>query len=84
MLIKTQKNLRGGVDGMILIECFTESHIDNLAACLRLQPETVVMVGKQAEMEEPVRRYRKLLNDRGQNTCVKTCDVGDRDLAGGC
>lgn len=69
---------------MILIECFTESHIDNLAACLRLQPETVVMVGKQAEMEEPVRRYQKLLSDRGQNTCVKTCDVGDRDLAGIC
>ena len=69
---------------MILIECFTESHIDNLAACLRIQPETVVMVGKEEDMAEPVRRYRKLLFDRGQNTQIKTCDVGERDLAGIC
>ena len=49
---------------MTLIECFTNSHIDNIAACLRLRPERLVMIGNVAEMEAPVKRYQKLLKQR--------------------
>ena len=44
---------------MTLIECFTESHIDNVAASLRLRPDKLILVGDAREMEIPVRRYRK-------------------------
>ena len=65
---------------MTLIEFFTESHIDNIAACLRLQPDRMVMVGNAAEMSEPIRRYKKLLKQRGIAAEVTLCDVQNMDL----
>ena len=65
---------------MTLIECFTESHIDNIAAALRLRPEKLVLVGDEQEMKIPVCRYRKLLQERGYPTAVSTCDVPRNDL----
>ena len=50
---------------MTLIECFTDSHIDNVAASVRLQPEKMILVGDGQEMEGPARRYQKLLKQRG-------------------
>ena len=65
---------------MTLIEYFTESHIDNIAACLRLQPKIMVMVGNATEMGEPIKRYKKLLKQRGIPTKVTMCDVQRMDL----
>lgn len=65
---------------MTLIECFTESHIDNVAAGLRLRPEKVVLVGDAKEMAAPAERYRQLFQRRGQNTQVQLWDVGGMDL----
>ena len=65
---------------MTLIECFTYSHIDNIAACLRLQPDRMVMVGNAAEMDAPIRRYKKLLKQRGISTEITMCDVQSMDL----
>lgn len=65
---------------MLLIESFTNSHIDNIAASLRLRPDTVVMVGNADDMREPVNRYRQLLAQRGQATQITTCDVYGKDL----
>lgn len=65
---------------MTLIECFTNSHIDNIAACLRLQPDKLVLVGDTKEMNIPAQRYRELLQRRGQKTQIALCDVGNKDL----
>ena len=65
---------------MTLIECFTESHIDNVAACLRLQPERMVLVGNAEAMAEPIRRYEKLFRQRKQNTRIQPWDIAGMDL----
>ena len=69
---------------MTLIECFTNSHIDNIAACLRLRPEKLVLVGKIEEMRQPCERYKKLLEKRGQKTEVTLRDVTAKDFADIC
>lgn len=65
---------------MTLIECFTNSHIDNIASCLCLRPDKMVMVGSIAEMGIPVKRYQKLLKERGITTEITLCDVQHMDL----
>lgn len=65
---------------MTLIECFTESHIDNITACLRLQPDKVVMLGDRKEMEAPVKRYQNLLKQRGWDTRIVMRDVEGRNF----
>lgn len=69
---------------MTLIECFTSSHIDNIAACLRLRPEKMILVGNVEEMGAPVKRYQKLLKQRGQRTEIVMCDVRGKDIDGLC
>ena len=65
---------------MTLIECFTASHMDNMGACLRLRPEKMIMVGDGKQMGMPVKRYRKILEQRGLRTEISLCDVGGMDL----
>lgn len=65
---------------MTLIECFTNSHIDNIAACLRLRPDRMVMVGDISEMEAPVKRYQQLLQQRFIATEITLCDIQHMDL----
>lgn len=69
---------------MTLIECFTESHIDNISACLRLRPDKLIMVGDELEMSEPVSRYKDLLRQRKQRTVVTMRDVSGKDFADIC
>lgn len=69
---------------MTLIECFTGSHIDNMGACLRLQPEKMVVVGTAENMESSVKRYRNLLLRRNQPTEISVCDVRGKDLGDLC
>lgn len=65
---------------MTLIECFTESHVDNIAACLRLHPEKMILVGSREKMAAPAQRYRKLLSQRGMKTALVLCDVRGKDF----
>lgn len=65
---------------MILIECFTDSHIDNIAACLRLRPDRMVMLGNVDEMRVSAKRYQKLLKQRGISTEITMSDVQHMDL----
>lgn len=69
---------------MTLIECFTESHIDNIAACLRLRPEKVIMLGDRQEMEAPVKRYQTLVKQRGWATEISMCDVDGKNFSQMC
>lgn len=66
---------------MTLIECFTQAHVDNISACLRLKPEKVVFVGNAKAMEDPVNRYKALFGRRCPKTVVDTCEVDDKDCA---
>ena len=65
---------------MVLIECFTQAHVDNIAACLRLRPEKVYMLGKAEAMAAPVNRYRELLAERKQPTRIELCPVDQKDF----
>ena len=65
---------------MTLIECFTQAHIDNIGACLRLRPDRMVMVGSASEMEDPIKRYKKLLAQRNIDTEITICDVWGMDI----
>lgn len=65
---------------MTLIEFFSSSHVDNIAASLRLQPEKLIMVGDADEMSVPVKRYQKLLSQRGLRTKISTCNVQEKDF----
>lgn len=58
---------------MTLIECFTQADIDNVASCLRLRPEKLILIGRQKEM--PLARYEKLLRKRKQKTKIQPCNV---------
>lgn len=53
---------------MVLIECFTKSHIDNISACLRLRPETLVFLGDSETVRRTLPAYRTLLKKRNQHT----------------
>lgn len=65
---------------MTLIECFSGAHVDNMAACLRLKPEKMVMVGSGEDMAEALKDYEKILALRGQNTRIQAEDVSGKDI----
>lgn len=65
---------------MILIECFTEAHVDNVAACLRLRPQTMVMLGNAEEMSVAVKRYKNLFKQRNISVDVRSCDLKGKDF----
>ena len=44
---------------MTLIECFTDSPIHNIAACLRLRPETLVFAGDAKKISNQQKKYEK-------------------------
>ena len=65
---------------MTLIECFTQAHIDNIAACLRLHPEEVIFVGGKEEMDGVVDRYKALFQKRCPCTAVDTRYADGKDF----
>ena len=65
---------------MTLIECFAEAHVDNISASIRLRPEKMVLVGCADEMRTPMKRYQKLLHQRGIKTQVSMCDIQGKDI----
>lgn len=69
---------------MTLLKCFTDSHIDNIAACLRLQSERMILMGSLRSMEAAVPRYRKLLKDRNRNTEIHLLDISGKSYGDLC
>jgi len=65
---------------MTLIECFTDSHLDNIAACLYFRPDKLIMLGDLRQMEAPLERYRTVLRNRGIPTRITQQDIRDTDL----
>ena len=67
---------------MTLIECFDRSPMENIAGCLYLRPDKLILLGDRERMEQPARRYRALLKHRGLDTQVVLQGIRKNDLAG--
>ena len=65
---------------MTLIECYDRSPLENIAGCLHLQPEKLILVGELAQMEPVVHRYRNFLRSRSMDTLVVLRDLPKDDL----
>jgi hypothetical protein len=69
---------------MILLECFAEAHIDNIAACLRLNPQEMILIGDAVDMEYPLARYKELLAFRNQSTRIIPFDIRKKSFSALC
>lgn len=65
---------------MILIECFSASHTDNLSACLQLNPHTLVFLGDESAMQREAGHYGQFLQNLGLAPQIRFCDIGGKDL----
>lgn len=65
---------------MTLVEFYTEDHIQNMAACLQLAPQTMILLGNIAQMRRSPDQYRKVLRMRGQNTQIRVQDIRRKDF----
>ena len=55
---------------MTLIQCFDPDRLENLAGCLRLQPQKLILLGDPLEMEDPIIQYEEVLALRNQKTAI--------------
>lgn len=53
---------------MTLIECFDRESVHNALGCLRLKPEKAIFLGDGQQMEGPLSRLRRVLDNRGIKT----------------
>ena len=65
---------------MTLIEFFDREHMDNMIACLRLQPEEAVFLGTQEQMQPFLKRYEALLQKKGIQTKIQFQNVEGNNL----
>ena len=70
---------------MTLIECFDSSPLVNIAGCIHLQPEKLILVGDEAKMTSFAHRCRNFLRSRNMDTQVvlQTLPKDDLDRAAG-
>lgn len=64
-----EKN-KEGANHVTLIQCFDPKRLENLAVCLRLQPQKLILLGDPGEMEDPIIQYEEVLALRKQNTAI--------------
>lgn len=69
-----------GGDTMLLIECFTASHMDNLRACLQYKPDTLVFLGNGDAMQQACRQYARFLQNRGLRTQIRYYNIAEKDF----
>lgn len=62
---------------MTLILCYDPDWVDNMASCLRVKPDKVILLGNVREMAKPAERYEQILKDRNIPAKVTLCDVQD-------
>ena len=67
---------------MTLIECFDRSPMENIAGCLHLRPEKLILLGDETKIEPVLRRYRKFLKSRGMDTRVALQHICKNDPLG--
>ena len=65
---------------MTLVEIFTENHIKNMAACLQLAPEKMILLGDIGKIRRSPEQYKKVLQLRGQRTQIQVKDIRKKDF----
>ena len=65
---------------MTLVEFFTDNHILNMAACLQLAPEKMILLGDVGKIRRSPEQYKKLLQLRGQHTQIQVKDIRKKDF----
>ena len=65
---------------MTLVEIFTDNHIQNMAACLQLAPEKMILLGDIGKIRRSTEQYRKILQMRGQHTQIQVQDIRKKDF----
>lgn len=65
---------------MILIESYTDIPIHNIAACLRLRPETLVFAGDAEKIRNQQEKYEKIFRQRGLRTRIISYDTRNKDF----
>ena len=65
---------------MTLIECFDRSPMENIAGCLHLRPEKMILLGEVSKITPLLPRYRSFLRSRGMDTRVVLRDLPHNDL----
>ena len=65
---------------MTLIECFSDSLVENIMGCLRLRPDKLILLGDGEQMRQPSKRCQTILQRRGLRTRMEPLDIRDRDM----
>lgn len=65
---------------MTLIELFDREQMENVVACLRLQPEEAVFLGNEEQMRPFLKRYEELLDRKGIKTKILPKNVELNDI----
>ena len=65
---------------MTLVEFFTDNHIQNMAACLQLEPEKMILIGDIAKIRRSPEQYKKVLQKRGIRTQIQVKDIRKKDF----
>ena len=65
---------------MTLIECFSDSVVENIVGCLRLRPEKVFLLGDEAQIRPFLDRFTHILTQRGQNIQIKIKDTKGKNV----
>lgn len=60
---------------MTLIECFSKSDLENVAGCLLLPVEKLILLGDKGMMEEPARRYRTFFQKKSSEITIELRDT---------
>lgn len=65
---------------MTLIECFDDSVLENIAGCLLLPVQKLILLGDENSMRAPARRYRSFLQQRGKQVDIELCDTRKKNF----
>lgn len=66
---------------MTLIQCFDPSRLENMAGCLRLQPDKLILLGDAQQMDDPVVQYREVLLRRGQSMKIEPYPIDGMEVS---
>ena len=66
---------------MTLIECFNNALVENVAVCLELKPDKLILLGNEEELEDIKTRYNALFEERKLSVEIKTEPIGDDRLS---
>ena len=65
---------------MIVVECFGRDPVDNIATCLSLRPNKLMLIGEAEKLRQSVERYRDFIGQRQLPIAVDSRNVNLDDV----